>query len=83
MFLKISKFLESSREALSTTSSPVKRMSSSPTDLIVVRLSLDIWQKDNRGYSVLHFAKCNFYIIRDMVKSLKYDVFTIILSNFY
>ena len=40
MFLKISKFLESSREALSTTSSPMKRMSSSPTDLIVARLSL-------------------------------------------
>ena len=27
-------------------------------------------------------AKSNFYIIRDTSKSLKYDVFTIILSNF-
>ena len=30
----------------------------------------------------LIFAKINFFIIRDMVKSLEYDVFTIIISNF-
>ena len=28
------------------------------------------------------FAKSKFYISRDMFKSLKYDVFTIIISNF-
>ena len=31
----------------------------------------------------LIIAKINFYIIRVMVKSLKYDVSTIIISNFY
>ena len=30
----------------------------------------------------LIFAKINFFIIRDMVKTLEYDVFTIIISNF-
>ena len=30
----------------------------------------------------LIFAKINFFIFRDMVKSLEYDVFTIIISNF-
>ena len=30
----------------------------------------------------LIFSKINFFIFRDMVKSLKYDVFTIIISNF-
>ena len=30
----------------------------------------------------LIFAKINFFIFRDMFKSLEYDVFTIIISNF-
>ena len=30
----------------------------------------------------LTFAKINFFIFRDMVKSLEYDVCTIIISNF-
>ena len=30
----------------------------------------------------LIFSKINFFVFRDMVKSLEYDVFTIIISNF-
>ena len=40
MFLTISKFLESYREALASVLPPVKRMAISPTDFVLHRLSL-------------------------------------------
>ena len=49
----------------------------------VVTRAITIFLK--RGTELLPgliFAKINFFIFRDMVKTLEYDVFTIIISNF-
>ena len=42
-----------------------------------------IWQRRTELFPCEHIAMSNFYsIIRDMVKTLEYDVFTIIISIF-
>jgi len=51
-------------------------------DVFSARINFILFKRGTELLPGLIFAKINFFIFRDMVKSLEYDVFTIIISNF-